>query len=424
MRDPYDILGVSRDASFEEIRRAYRKRSKEVHPDLGGSHEAAVELNTAYAFILNEIKKKEQQRAGEEARSQQRSNEYGSSSQADGGYSHSRSSQQDANWKDNFKDIDDELESMRRASEQYEAQMRAKQRAAWQAGEHVTWAKLTWDDLFGFFTRTASSGLKGIGLLTVALLGIGSWLLELNLVSAFILAGSLIGFALSVALKSDKGGLMSAVLVLLGLLTVWIPPTRSLLFSNPLATISVLVCLALILKFAREAGRAGLMTGGVVALYLIATIISQVNPQGGNSHGAVTPKASVPVVAQPTAAPPTSAAAEHKQSSAPQQPQAVAPPPKPQVPPPVESRELTAALGVKLVFNPDVAYQLKVRSGMTTTIHASEGTVAFYSGDKRDGDCQASITLTVPSSSLPYSRINSFIRSCGSRAVFEVTTVK
>ena len=57
MRDPYDILGVSRDASFEEIRRAFRKKSKEVHPDLGGSHEAAVELNTAYAFILNELKK-------------------------------------------------------------------------------------------------------------------------------------------------------------------------------------------------------------------------------------------------------------------------------------------------------------------------------------------------------------------------------
>ena len=313
---------------------------------------------------------------------------------------------------------------MRRASEQYESQMRAKQRAAWQAGERVTWAKLTWDDFFAFFTRTASSGLKGIGLLAAALLGIGSWLLELNLVSAFILAGSLIGFALSVALKSDKGGLMSAVLVLLGLLTVWVPPTRSLLFSNPMATISVLVCLALILKFAREAGRAGLMTGGVVALYLIATIISQVNPQGGNSLGTVTPKASVPVVAQPTAVSPTRPAAQNKQSSAPQPPQAVAPPPKPQVPPPVEPRELTAALGVKLVFNPDVPYQLKVRSGMATTIRASEGTIAFYHGDRRDGDCQASMTLTAPGSSLPYSPITSVIRSCGSRAVFDVTTVQ
>ena len=424
MRDPYDILGVSRDASFEEIRRAYRKRSKEVHPDLGGSHEAAVELNTAYAFVLNELKQKEQRRADEEARSQRSSSGYGQSSNADGGYSQSKSSQRDESWKSKFKDIDEELEAMRRASEQYESQMRAKQRAAWQAGEHVTWAKLTWDDFFAFFTRTASSGLKGIGLLAAALLGIGSWLLELNLVSAFILAGSLIGFALSVALKSDKGGLMSAVLVLLGLLTVWVPPTRSLLFSNPMATISVLVCLALILKFAREAGRAGLMTGGVVALYLIATIISQVNPQGGNSIGTVIPKASVPVVAQPTAALPTSASAENRQSSVPPQPQAVAALPKPQVPPPVEPRELTAAFGVKLVFNPDVPYRLKIRSGMTTTIQASEGTVALYRGDHQDGQCKTSVTLVAPTSSNPYSSVEEMIHSCGNRAVFDVTEVR
>lgn len=32
--DPYDVLGVARDASQEEIRKAYRKRAKELHPDL------------------------------------------------------------------------------------------------------------------------------------------------------------------------------------------------------------------------------------------------------------------------------------------------------------------------------------------------------------------------------------------------------
>lgn len=424
MRDPYDILGVSRDASFEEIRRAYRKRSKEVHPDLGGSHEAAVELNTAYAFVLNELKQKEQRRADEEARSERSSSGYGQSSHAEGGYSQSQSSQQDESWKNKFKDIDEELEAMRRASEQYESQMRAKQRAAWQAGEHVTWAKLTWDDFFAFFTRIASSGLKGIGLLAAALLGIGSWLLELNLVSAFILAGSLIGFALSVALKSDKGGLMSAVLVLLGLLTVWVPPTRSLLFSNPMATISVLVCLALILKFAREAGRAGLMTGGVVALYLIATIISQTNQAGGNHVSVATPSASPPVAAQPTTAQPSIVGSDNKQSPSPQQPQAVAAPPKPQVPTPIEPRELTAALGVKLVFIPDVPYQLKIRSGMTTNIKASEGTIALYRGDQKDGECEASLTFTSPSSSRPYSPIDRWVRSCGNRAIFDVTSVQ
>lgn len=49
--DPYKILGVSPDATQEEVQKAYRKKAAEAHPDKGGSHEQMIKVNAAMEAI-------------------------------------------------------------------------------------------------------------------------------------------------------------------------------------------------------------------------------------------------------------------------------------------------------------------------------------------------------------------------------------
>ena len=60
-KDYYEILGVSRTASQEEIRKAFRKLAKEFHPDVNrdaGSGEKYREINEAYEVLKDPEKRK------------------------------------------------------------------------------------------------------------------------------------------------------------------------------------------------------------------------------------------------------------------------------------------------------------------------------------------------------------------------------
>ena len=61
MIDPYSILGISRDASDEEVKKAYRKMSRKYHPDANidnpnkeQAEEKFKQVQQAYEQIMKE----------------------------------------------------------------------------------------------------------------------------------------------------------------------------------------------------------------------------------------------------------------------------------------------------------------------------------------------------------------------------------
>lgn len=52
-RDPYAVLGVARDATAPQIRAAYLRRARSVHPDIAGAHglDEMRRINEAWAIL-------------------------------------------------------------------------------------------------------------------------------------------------------------------------------------------------------------------------------------------------------------------------------------------------------------------------------------------------------------------------------------
>ena len=59
--DPYELLGVARDAPRKDIQNAYRRRAKEVHPDLNPGDGDALRkfqaLSLAYGILGHEARR-------------------------------------------------------------------------------------------------------------------------------------------------------------------------------------------------------------------------------------------------------------------------------------------------------------------------------------------------------------------------------
>lgn len=58
-RSYYDVLGVKRDATQDEIKKAFRKLAAKYHPDAGGDEKKFAEVSEAYTTLSDEKKRRE-----------------------------------------------------------------------------------------------------------------------------------------------------------------------------------------------------------------------------------------------------------------------------------------------------------------------------------------------------------------------------
>ena len=63
-RDLYEVLGVSKGANEQEIKKAYRSKAHKLHPDKGGDKAAFQEINEAYQVLGDRNKRSQYDQFG------------------------------------------------------------------------------------------------------------------------------------------------------------------------------------------------------------------------------------------------------------------------------------------------------------------------------------------------------------------------
>ena len=58
MIDPYAMLGIERDADDSQVKAAYRKAAKGMHPDSGGDVDQFARLQTCYDLLRDPVRRK------------------------------------------------------------------------------------------------------------------------------------------------------------------------------------------------------------------------------------------------------------------------------------------------------------------------------------------------------------------------------